>query len=49
VTHPLQVQVLRATDKSTGRTQHFEDQVHRHYKPELRVQESDYSPRQEAK
>lgn len=46
-THPLQVQVLRATDKSTGRVQHFQDEVHRHYKPELRVGESDYSPRQE--
>jgi hypothetical protein len=49
VTHPLQVQVLRATDKSTGRTHHFQDEVHRHYKPELRVGESDYSPRQERK
>lgn len=46
-THPLQVQVLRATDKATGRVHHFNDEVHRHYRPELRVQESDYSPRQE--
>jgi hypothetical protein len=47
VTHPLQVQVLRARDKATGHVTEFNDEVHRHYKPELRVRESDYSPRQE--
>jgi hypothetical protein len=47
-THPLQVQVLRAHEKSTGRVQEFNDSVHRHYHGGLRVRESDYSPRQES-
>jgi len=47
VTHPRQVQVLRATDKATGLVTHFQDQAFRHLKPEAQVEERHYSPRQE--
>jgi hypothetical protein len=49
VTHPRQVQVLRATDKATGQVTHFQDDAWRHYNASMKVEERHFSPRQERK